>query len=213
MRFLILLSLFSSLSEAYSQNLRDSVFVKTQAYEVIYSEKLEQPRKLTYSVACTAGDFSRSGMNFYLNDTIKTSDDLDYVNNVYDKGHLAPAANFNCDLEMMNLSFSYLNCALQHQALNRGVWKSLESHEREMFLEEDILVVVQLVFSDTSKVLPTGATVPDGFYKTITTKTTGRTYIYYFPNRAPENKDFRTYLIVPSSDKEKRRGIRYIKNK
>jgi DNA/RNA endonuclease G (NUC1) len=58
----------------------------------------------------------------------KTSDTRDYLN-VYDRGHLAPAADFNCDLASLR-TFTYLNCALQYDELNRGVWRLLEEHER-----------------------------------------------------------------------------------
>ena len=79
----------------FGQKLRESVKVKTQIYEVIYSEKLEQPTWIRYTVQCPEGTASRSGMDFYTNDSIKTSNAADYVNNLYDKGHLAPAADFN----------------------------------------------------------------------------------------------------------------------
>ena len=65
----------------------------------------------------------------------------DYVNNVWDKGHLAPAAAFNCDRETIKKTFSYLNCALQHEGLNRGPWKELErliwEAEADDFIWED----------------------------------------------------------------------------
>ena len=198
-------------SDVISQTFRDSILIKTEAYEVVYSEKLEQPLRITYKVACYSGEISRAGMDFYTNDSIKTSDDLDYKDNVYDKGHLAPAADFNCDSSLMKLSFSYLNCALQHQTLNRGVWKSLESREREIFMEEDVTVIIQVIFSDSSKVLPTGATVPDGFYKTILTKT--KKEVYYFPNIAPKNREISYYLLVPDKNKGKVKRVGYIKNK
>lgn len=213
MKILVLVYFFLFSLNLSSQVLRDSILVKTPAYEVIYSEKLEQPRRLSYSITCIAGDISRAGMDFYLNDSIKTSDDLDYINNVYDKGHLAPAADFDCDSNMLWLSFSYLNCALQHQSLNRGVWKSLESYERDMVLEDDVFVTIEVIFSDTSKVLPTGATIPDGFRKTIKTKNTGKTYVYYFPNKYPEMKNFSEYLLVNKKKKEKPKKVGYIKNK
>ena len=70
---------------------RDSVRVKTPIFNVIYSEKLEQPLWMEYKVSCPGGKASRAGMDFYVNDSIHTSDALDYSNNIYDKGHLAPA--------------------------------------------------------------------------------------------------------------------------
>jgi endonuclease G len=62
---------------------------------------------------------------------VKTSDGKDYEGNVWDKGHCAPAADFNCTRETLWQTFSYLNCILQHEKLNRGAWRLLEVRERE----------------------------------------------------------------------------------
>ena len=73
-------------------------------------------------------------MNFYTQEGIETSDNYDYVNNEYDKGHMAPAGSLNCDTDMLYKTFSYVNCALQQENLNRGVWKKLENRERVLSL-------------------------------------------------------------------------------
>ena len=176
--------------------LRDCVNVKTPIYEVKYSEKLEQLTWIKYTVQCPTGTASRAGMDFYTNDTIKTSDKLDYVSNVYDKGHLAPAADFNCTKELLYQTFSYLNCALQNQYLNRGVWRMLEEYERELAKTETVIVTIDLVFSKKSIKLPSGATVPDGFYKTIYLDKSKKAYKYYFANEAPKKPKFADYSIA-----------------
>ena len=176
------------------KKLRDSVHIKTDIYEIIYSEKLEQPLKVTYKVLCPNGTASRAGMDFYTNDTIKTSDNKDYINNQYDKGHMSPAGDFNCNKEMLYKTFSYLNCALQHENLNRGVWKLLESHERELALKHKVVVVeIKCIFTKSSVKLSSGATIPDGFYKTI--KYNNVIEKYYFKNESPTKRTYSDYLI------------------
>jgi endonuclease G len=191
-RLLLLLLLLPAI--VFGQ-LRDCVNVKTAIYEVNYSEKLEQPTWIKYTVLCPTGTASRAGMDFYTNDTIKTSNNDDYVKNLYDKGHLAPAADFNCTKEMLYQTFSYLNCALQNQYLNRGVWRMLEEYERELAKTETVTVTIDLVFSKKSIKLPTGATVPDGFYKTIRLEKSKKTYKYYFANEAPKKPKFTDYSV------------------
>lgn len=160
----------------------------------MYSETYEQPLWVKYNVRCPDGTYPRNGMDFYINDSIHTSNNLDYENNIYDKGHLAPAADFNCDRQTLLITFSYLNCALQNENLNRGVWKSLEDYERELSKKHPIVEVkIFCRYSKNSKKLSTGATVPDGFYKIITYS--GKTLKFYFPNKSPKEKDFLKYLI------------------
>jgi len=175
--------------------LRDSVRIKTDIYEVIYSEKLESPRWVKYTVLCPNGTASRSGMDFYTNDSVKTSSNEDYVKNEWDKGHMAPAADFNCDKEMLRKTFSYLNCALQNQYLNRGVWRMLEEQEREWAKKETTTVTINLVFDKTSYTLPTGATVPNGFLKTICLEKSSKKIKFYFPNMTPTKEKYTEYEI------------------
>jgi len=175
--------------------LRDSVRIKTDIYEVIYSEKLESPRWVKYTVLCPNGTASRAGMDFYINDSVKTSSNEDYVKNEWDKGHMAPAADFNCDKVMLYKTFSYLNCALQNQYLNRGVWRMLELQEREYAKQEPTVVTIEATFSKTSYKLPTGATVPDGFFKIIYLEKSGKTIKFYFPNVTPTKEKYTDYQL------------------
>lgn len=175
--------------------LRDSVRIKTDIYEVIYSEKLESPRWVKYTVLCPNGTASRAGMDFYTNDSVKTSSNEDYVKNEWDKGHMAPAADFNCDKVMLYKTFSYLNCALQNQYLNRGVWRMLEEQERVWAQKETTTVTINLVFDKTSYTLPTGATVPNGFLKTIYLEKSGKKIKFYFPNMTPTKEKYTEYEI------------------
>ena len=119
----------------------------------------------------------------------------DYAGTGYDKGHMAPAADFNCTTDMLKQTFSYLNCALQNQYLNRGVWKLLEAYERELAKSDSVNVKIIVVFDKNSVVLPSGAHVPSGFYKIITLTKANKIIKYYFPNEKPTKKTFDEYKI------------------
>ena len=174
---LILLSLFL-VNTLYSQEIRNII---TNTFIVKYSEELEQPLYVFYNVLCPNGESSRSGLDFKNYEGVHTSSNEDYVDNIWDKGHLAPAAAFNCDRETLKSTFSYLNCALQHQSLNRGPWRELEEFERNLAkIYDKVNVSVECHFSQSSTKLPTGATVPDGFTKII--EWDGREECFYFPN-------------------------------
>ena len=175
------------------KTLRDSIYIKTNMFEIVYSEKLQQPKFNRYSVPCPNGTANRKGMDFYTCDSILTSDNKDYENNPYDKGHLAPAADFNCDRDMLFKTFTYLNCSLQQENLNRTTWRLLEVRERELAKTQPVTVEIRCVFTPKSVVLPTGAVVPDGYYKTIKYGKTVEKY--YFKNEKPLSTDFTKYKI------------------
>ena len=172
---------------------RDSVFIKTSIFDVVYSEKLQQPKWIEYSVLCSEGTISRKGLDFYPVKGIITSTSEDYENNVYDKGHLAPAADFNCNKEKLKQTFSYLNCVLQHEKLNRGVWRLLEVHERELAKSKKVSVEIRVNYSKKSPILSTGATVPDSFTKII--KYDNKQEKYFFKNEEPKSSDYNNYKV------------------
>ena len=193
--FLAFLILFSNIS--FSQKkLKDSIFIKNDIYEIIYSEVLQQPRNVKYTVYCPLGStehYSRKGLNFYKPDNIVTSDDNDYKKNDYDKGHLVPAADFNCNFVKLSKTFSYLNCALQNKFLNRGTWEKLETYERKLARTHIVKVEVIIGFSSKSKRVQPGATIPDYFIKIIRyDKVTEK---YYFKNERPQFTSYLKYKI------------------
>jgi endonuclease G len=192
MRF-ILFSILLFLQISVFSQLRDSVYVKTEIFNIVYSEKLQQPKWVEYNVICHDGKISRKGLDFYPIKGIVTSTNEDYENNIYDKGHLAPAADFNCNQDYLKQTFSYLNCVLQHERLNRGVWRLLESRERELSKQYKVSVEIRINYSKNSKVLSTGATVPDSFTKTIMYN--NKKEKYFFKNEEPKSSDPNLYRV------------------
>lgn len=168
--------------------------VDTGIFVVQYSQELQQPLWVEYTVKCPDGKASRQGMDFWVPEGIITSDDDDYRNNIWDKGHLAPAAAFSCDKETLYKTFSYLNSALQHEGLNRGQWSRLEAFERDAanFFGKEVKVRVDVLFEGELTVLPTGATVPSGFRKTITIGDVVR--VFEFPNADTKGTSWINYL-------------------
>ena len=180
MKIKLTLVLILLVQVVFAQKRQRVEFKVDDLYKGIYSEIYEQPLLVEYTVKCPNGQASRSGMDFYTDSNIYTSDDEDYIDNVWDKGHLAPAASFSCDTETLKKTFSYLNSALQHQNLNRGQWSQLESFERDLANFYEVKVKVEVLFEGKLTVLPSGATVPSGFIKTI--EFDGRKIVFKFPN-------------------------------
>lgn len=189
----LVLSLFLVISSVVV-NGQDLKIVKTDIFTVGYSEELEQPLWVEYKVLCPNGQAERTGLDFYEDDNIHTSDDEDYAKNEWDKGHMAPASAFSCDREMLKKTFTYLNSALQHEGLNRGVWNRLEAFERDLGNFFDVDVRIDVIFDENSQVLPTGATVPSAFRKQITFD--GKTAVFEFPNEKISGQRWIDFIVT-----------------
>ena len=169
--------------------------IQRDIFNVCYSESKQQPLWLEYEVECQGGGFSRKGLNFEKDNQFDgvTSNNADYYKNVWDKGHLAPAADFNCSYDKLKATFSYLNCALQHEKLNRGPWKNLEKYERTLSETFKVSVRIVLEFDEQSLLLGTGALVPSYFVKILSYN--NQLQVYRFPNNASvSNKNWEDYL-------------------
>jgi hypothetical protein len=129
-----------------------------------------------------------------------TSDDGDYKQ-PYDKGHLAPKQSFPNE-EYNDFLFSFLNCALMHRSLNRGLWKALENKERGIS-KSAVLKVKILVSFGKNNVVDGGASVPDFFTKILdyrkfdeNNEVINVREVYTFPNDASvKGKDIENYKV------------------
>jgi endonuclease G len=164
---------------------RPDIMIDKKIYKVFYSQKMEQPLWLEYKSSNRPTNVNRGSMDFYGEPNVITSDHHDYAKNVWDKGHLAPAATFSDNMENLKTTFSYVNCALQNQYLNRGEWRLLEEQERKWDDVEPLTIKVELVFGPNSIKLPTGATVPTTMVKHIHFDKSNKWRCFSFPNSKP----------------------------
>ena len=192
--------IFSTLSFAQQDEL-SVVEIKTDIYEISYSQTYQQPLIIDYTVICdaTARSYPREGISFKKYPGLKTSSSSDYSDNIWDKGHMAPANTFGCKKEWLETTFSYANCALQHQTLNRGAWAALERFERDLAsLYMDVEVNIMLYFSDKWTTNEDPARIPSNFIKTLTwTEDNGkiRSIAFDFPNESTRGKSFWAFKL------------------
>ena len=177
-----------SIGILWAQSLRTDVRVKNQVFEVSYNEVLEGPNWVIYHATNRPTNVNRGSMDFYKEKDIHTSDAEDYKRNIWDKGHMAPAAHFSDNMENLKQTFSYLNCSLQDQYLNRGEWRLLEAEERVWDDESPLTIKIVVEYGKGHEVLPTGGHVPTAYHKHITWDKTGKKVCYYFLNQKPEKE-------------------------
>lgn len=91
-----------------------------------------------------------------------------YTKSGFDRGHLAPAADFSWSEQAMAESFYMSNISPQLPAFNRGIWKKLEDKVRVWANEkQDLLIIVGPILNDTLKKLKDRVSIPAIFYKII----------------------------------------------
>ena len=164
------------------------VRIKNEVFEVLYSQSLEQPLVIKYRSTNRPTNVNRGAMDFYKEPNIKTSDGDDYKANIYDKGHGAPAASFSDNMVNLKQTFSYLNCIMQDQYLNRGEWRLLEEQERKWDDVENLTVLIKIVFEGPVKRIPTNAAIPTKLEKHILFEKQNKWICFIFPNETPKFK-------------------------
>jgi endonuclease G len=195
-----ILFLFGLILISLSSFSQDDVRVKNQVFEVLYSQKLESPLWLKYRSTNRPTNVNRGAMDFYTEKNIRTSDAEDYVKNIYDKGHLAPAASFSDNMENLKQTFSYLNCMLQDQYMNRGEWRLLEEQERKWDDNENLTIIIKVFFDKQVKRLPTNAAIPSYMQKHIYFEKQNVWKCFVFLNEKPKFKWSELEMVCDPSD-------------
>jgi endonuclease G len=196
-KVLLFVGIFLVSFTSFSQ---DTIRIKNQVFEVLYSQKLESPLWLKYRSINRPTNVNRGSMDFYTEKSIHTSDADDYKSNIYDKGHLAPAASFSDNMENLKQTFSFLNCMLQDQYMNRGEWRLLEEQERRWDDTENLTIIIKVFFDKPVKRLPTNASIPSYIQKHIYFEKQKKWSCYVFLNEKPKFKWSELEMVCPPKD-------------
>lgn len=147
--------------------------VQHQAYALCYAESYEQPYWVAYRLTSNNIRGAAERENDFRPDPEVDSGSAtpdDYRGTGYDRGHLAPAADFKSSPTWMSESFFMSNMSPQVPDFNRGIWETLESRVREWVRRDKLFYVV------TGPVLKRGlpkigkrnqVAVPEQYYKII----------------------------------------------
>lgn len=113
----------------------------------------------------------------------------DYRGSGFDRGHLAPAANFTYSKEAMSTSFLMSNMVPQHHNANAGVWAEAEERSREWAHKEGVVFVISgPIFEQTPiRRIGDGVCVPSHTFKIIQGQS-GVLESYVVPNTREASK-------------------------
>lgn len=141
-------------------------------YVLSYNEAHEQPDWVAYTLTADelAGPATRT--NDYRPDTLiitGSAELADYAKSGYDRGHLAPAADFKWSYQAMSESFLMSNKSPQTPGFNRGIWLRLEREVRDWAsANQTIHVVTGPVLTPNAEYAKLNqVTIPTAFYKVI----------------------------------------------
>ncbi len=148
------------------------ILTEHSAYSLGYSEDHEQAAWVAYLITRehTRNQHERRN-NFRADPSIATgsASPADYSGSGYDRGHLAPAADFDFSRKALSETFYMSNISPQKPELNRGKWKELEDQVRSWATEYDSLWVVTgpVLEKGLKKIGTNRVSVPKYFYKII----------------------------------------------
>jgi len=172
--------------ELKSVGLPSSNYQEHTAFFFEYSEEHEQSKWVAHIIAPEVQQLGSSRTNDFRKDpTVKTGTAVqeDYFNYYpdkreedqyegfgYDRGHLAPSADFRWYGKAISESYYYSNISPQHPDLNRKKWAKLESALRRYVIQKKVplaIITAPVLTDDLDKIAqsPNGVTIPKFFLK------------------------------------------------
>lgn len=155
---------------AYSS---DAVIVEHSALILAYNEQTEQADWVAHKISVDIMGEGYGRTNDFRSDPkIKTgtAEKADYWYSGYDRGHLAPSADFRWSLKALSESYYYSNMSPQLPEFNREIWANLENVLRRYveIKQRPLLVVTGPYFTDISKTIGDNqVAVPQYYYKAV----------------------------------------------
>ncbi len=153
--------------------LANDTLLERKAYIASYTSKYGQSAWVLYQLKkeLLYGNVARKN-NFKADpDLPRAISPSIYTKSGFDRGHLAPAADFSWSEQAMAESFYMSNISPQVPAFNRGIWKKLEDQVRKWAEEkQDLIVVVGPLLNDSLQKLKEIVSIPDIYFKVILDK-------------------------------------------
>jgi len=181
--------------------------VKHSALALSYSEEHEMARWVAHIILDDVAEGRTSRTNdFRIDEMVSSgsSEEADYFLKSkdkageweydgygYDRGHLAPSADFRWNQQALSESYFYSNMTPQNPDFNRGSWAELESYIRSYAIEYqvDLYIVTGPILNDDLVKVERSAnrmSLPKYHYKVALDLKNGRAIGFLMPNEACE---------------------------
>jgi endonuclease G len=177
MRFIILLLLSISASFAAGFEFLPSPaggqLIHHFAYTLEFADHYKQPAWVGYMICRSRIETSEAPRSddFRPDPAVRngSASPQDYARSGYDKGHLAPSADFRWNIQAQSESFFMSNMSPQKPGFNRGIWKQLEDQVRMWAKDFDTLYVVTgpVLKQGLPSIGSSNVAVPEYYFKVI----------------------------------------------
>ena len=132
------------------------------------------------------------------------------VGSTHDRGHMAPAGNNTQNDAIMSESFFLSNMVPQVANNNRGIWKQLETFERQWATAPgtDFYIISGGIYDPGHPVTGNGLGIPTRLYKIVIEKNSRKVEAWLMPNAPLPVQDLPKYQ-VPMAAIEQATGMRF----
>lgn len=171
-----------------------------QEYVAVYDPQHRIPRVVGEYLATTelGGNVPRAN-NFMPDPDLPEHESAapnDYRGSGYDRGHMAPAADFSTDEQAMQESFYLSNIVPQNGPMNRGIWADLESAARDCAKREGgLFILTGPVLGTQPDIIGSGVAVPDALFKVVVSGRSVRAFVIE-NHEQPDSANFERYEVT-----------------
>jgi endonuclease G len=187
-----------------------------KSYVLYYNEDAEIPSLVWYIQTkedAQRNDSSISRPTWKEDKEIRTGSalDADYKYSGYDRGHMAPDADFSQTREILALTYFMSNVVPQYHSFNAGIWAQAENRGRELVnLYGKVLIVsgpcLRGDLTKDANIIGSKnlVLVPDYFYKLFVYREGGKLVYegYIFPHVNGAGNNYRAYKTTPEQIQE-----------
>ncbi|MNC01072.1 Nuclease precursor [compost metagenome] len=184
-----------------------------EAYLTVYNPYCKVPYYSAEIITARSIGGNRRGNNFRedpaLDPSVRSTLN-DYKKTGFDRGHLAPAADFSYSASAMSESFLLSNMIPQYHNPNAGIWSEAEAFAREKAMQQPVRVISGPMFETLPvQYIGNGVCVPTSTFK-IVIEPNGRSTSFVVPNIKKIPKEAHLYEFeVPKEEIERRLGISF----
>lgn len=195
------------LKDLFLPNLKENEsLIEHEAMLLVYSEEHEQAKWVLHKISTNIIDGKVSRTNDFRKDPLiktgsseegdfflkrkKSNSKYVYEGFGYDRGHLAPSADFRWSQKSLSESYFYSNISPQKPSFNRGKWADLENMIRGYVFEnkKNLYVYTGPILKPSLKKVKksiNGVSIPEKFFKIVVNYEDTKAIAYIIPQETP----------------------------